>query len=137
MCSAAGASSRADLAFGITAGPLTASCCVRPISFTIAMTSDCLVPGAQYSSAAEGGLPMVHSPATQRLALKWRPISVTAVNRTLFTLDCRGILRVISVTRAKLSTAFSSYGEAAAGAGAGSGVLACDFDLDAGDGAAA
>jgi hypothetical protein len=40
------------------------------MSFTIAITSDCFTPGAQYSSAAEGGFPMVHRPATQRLALK-------------------------------------------------------------------
>ena len=41
------------------------------------------------SSAAEGGFPTVHSPATQRLALKWRPMSLTAANSTLFTLPWR------------------------------------------------
>ena len=39
----------------------------RPV--TIAMTSDCFTPGAQYSRAADGGFPTVHSPATHRLAL--------------------------------------------------------------------
>src|SRR5260370_35543269 len=72
-----------------TGPPLAASCCNTPIILTIATTSDCLTPGAQYSSAADGGLPGVQSPATQRCELKCLPISFTAVRRTSFTLTSR------------------------------------------------
>src|SRR5258707_8338984 len=75
----------------------------------MAITSDCLTPGAQYSSAAEGGLPRVHRPATQRLALKWRPISFTAVNRKFFTVAWREMLGGISLTPAKILTPFLSW----------------------------
>ena len=51
----------------------------------------------------------MHSPATQRLAVKCLPISFTAVNKTLFTLAWRYRVRVISLMREKLSAAaFSS-----------------------------
>ena len=67
----------------------TANPCRVAISLTMAITSDCFTPGAQYSSAALGGLPGVHNPATQRLAFQCRPTSLTAVNSTPLTLPWR------------------------------------------------
>ncbi len=90
MCSCIGSNSRAPGAQLMDTGsPLAASCCSTAIILTIATTSDCLTPGAQYSRAADGGLPGVHSPATQRWALKCLPISFTAVKSTLLTFTWR------------------------------------------------
>ena len=82
------ASSGAFLTLGKTTAPWpTAKACSVPINLTMAITSLCFTPGAQYSSAAEGGLPGVHKPATHRLAFQCRPTSLTEANKTAFTLD--------------------------------------------------
>lgn len=83
-------SSGAVFALSILTTPLaTASACTAMTSLTTATTSAGGTPGAQYSSAAEGGLPGVMRAAVQRLAFQWRPMSLTAVNSTPLTVPWR------------------------------------------------
>src|SRR5512133_321100 len=71
-----------------TAPPFeTQSVCSVMMSLTMLVTSDCLIPGAQYSIAADGGFPGVISPETQRLAPQCLPMSLTDVNNTPLTFD--------------------------------------------------
>jgi len=90
MCSRIPSSSGAVFAFSSLTTPFaTVSVCIAIASLTMAITSACGTPGAQYSSAAEGGLPGVMSAAVHRLALQWRPTSFTVVNSTPLTLPWR------------------------------------------------
>src|SRR4051794_36425873 len=98
-------SSGALRASAATKGPALARQmdCAPMKSLTMAETSDCLMPGAQYSRAADGGLPGVARPARQREDDHPRPTSLTAAKRTPFGVDWRAMLRLISAARVRSS----------------------------------